>query len=69
MEESLMLMIRKHRLFFLIKTQRTASPHRQPTAPTLGRPLKDINVKEGQPIILTCQIQGFPKSEVSSYLW
>jgi len=49
---------------FFIKTQRTA-PHRQPTAPTVSRPLKDSEVKEGQPIQLTCQVQGFPKSEVS----
>ncbi|CAF5214658.1 unnamed protein product, partial [Rotaria magnacalcarata] len=39
-------------------------PSRQLTAPTLSRPLQDSNVKEGQPIILTCQVQGFPKSEL-----
>lgn len=46
-----------------VKTQRTAA-HRQPTVPTVSRPLKDLDVKEGQPIQLTCQVQGFPKSEV-----
>jgi len=51
-------------LFFLfIKTQRNTA-YRQPTAPTVSRPLKDLDVNEGQPIQLTCQVQGFPKSEV-----
>jgi hypothetical protein len=52
--------------YSFVKTQRTA-PHRQPTAPTVSRPLKDLDVKEGQPIQLTCQVQGFPKSEVCLY--
>ncbi|CAF1249473.1 unnamed protein product, partial [Adineta ricciae] len=50
---------------FYEPTQRVA-PQRHPTAPTLSRPLKDQDVKEGQPIQLTCQVQGFPKSEL---LW
>ena len=50
-------------LFFFLKTQRIA-PQRHPTVPTVSRPLKDLDVKEGQPIQLTCQVQGFPKSEV-----
>ncbi|CAF0838305.1 unnamed protein product, partial [Adineta ricciae] len=50
---------------FYEPTQR-AAPQRHPTAPTLSRPLKDQDVKEGQPIQLTCQVQGFPKSEL---LW
>ncbi|CAM2700506.1 unnamed protein product [Rotaria socialis] len=49
---------------FYEPTQRAAAPSRQLTAPTLSRPLQDSNVKEGQPIILTCQVQGFPKSEL-----
>jgi hypothetical protein len=51
---------------FFAKTQRTAAPQRQPTAPAVIRPLKDLDIKEGQPIQLTCQVQGFPKSEVCS---
>lgn len=37
---------------------------RQPTAPTVTRPLKNSEFREGQPIQINCQIQGFPKSEV-----
>ena len=51
---------------FSPKTQRTA-PQRHPTAPSVSRPLKDAEVKEGQPIQLTCQVQGFPKSEVCDH--
>lgn len=50
------------------QTQRTA-PQRYPTAPAVSRPLKDTDVKEGQPIQLTCQVQGFPKSEVGSFTY
>lgn len=53
---------------FFPKTQRTA-PQRHPTAPTVSRPLKDVDAKEGQPIQLTCQIQGFPKAEVCSLIF
>ncbi|CAF4610426.1 unnamed protein product, partial [Rotaria sp. Silwood1] len=49
---------------FYDTTQRTAASHRQPTVPTIKTPLKDTIVKEGQPIHITCQIQGFPKSEL-----
>ena len=54
-------------IFFPLKTQRVA-PQRHPTAPILNRPLKDQDVKEGQPIQLTCQVQGFPKSEVCFFI-
>ncbi|CAF0971766.1 unnamed protein product [Rotaria sordida] len=49
---------------FYEPNQRTTASHRQPTAPTIKTPLKDIIVKEGQPIQVTCQVQGFPKSEL-----